>query len=111
MIGAPVARKTEEDLTDDLCDGRIGVLMTAAMMRTSLLREIGGCRRFFVTCQDSDVLMRLFGRRLLQGRVLTTTPGRNAASYVVVSVPELDEPVVVPTDKVHQSLLGTHDAP
>jgi len=55
------------------------------------------------------LLLELFGNRLLQGRVLTTTPGGQAGEpelYAAVAVDDVREPVVVPIDRLRPSLLG-----
>lgn len=52
-----------------------------------------------------DLLLELFGSRLLQGRVLTTTAGGGGVPYVAVAVAGSSSPVVVPAARVSRSLI------
>lgn len=47
------------DITDEILSGRSRSHMCAYLFRTALLREIGGCREWFVTSEDADLQYRL----------------------------------------------------
>jgi glycosyltransferase involved in cell wall biosynthesis len=62
--GKPVAqqdagRTTAEEVTAELRAGRGRSHVCAYLFRSSLLRQIGGCREFFVTAEDVDLQLRL----------------------------------------------------
>ena len=49
--------------------------------------------------EPSEVLERLYGRNILQGRVTLTMPGPAPDQfYLVVQVEGLDEPLIVPSE-------------
>src|SRR5439155_1968224 len=57
-----VEHKTESagvDVTDELRAGRGRSHVCAYLFRTELLRQLGGCREFFVTAEDVDLQFRL----------------------------------------------------
>ena len=47
------------EATDELRSGRGRSHMCAYLFRTELLRQLGGCREFFVTAEDVDLQLRL----------------------------------------------------
>jgi hypothetical protein len=47
------------EVTDELRAGRGRSHMCAYLFRTELLRQLGGCREFFVTAEDVDLQLRL----------------------------------------------------
>ena len=53
--------------------------------------------------EPREILERLYGRNILQGRVTMVMPGTNGAErFLVVEVAGLDEPLIVPV----QALAG-----
>jgi hypothetical protein len=49
----------EEEITYELRRGRVRTSLCTFAIRTPLLRQIGGCRPYFVTAEDYDLQLRL----------------------------------------------------
>jgi len=59
VLEAQPERATERSIRAELLAGARTPRMVCAIFRTTALRAIGGCRRYFVTCQDDDVMLRI----------------------------------------------------
>jgi glycosyltransferase involved in cell wall biosynthesis len=60
--GRVIEQKQDEpggDVTDELRRGQGRSHICAYLFRTELLRQLGGCREFFVTAEDVDLQLRL----------------------------------------------------
>ena len=59
VLEAPVESTPERSINADLRKARNIPRMVTAIFRTDCLRAAGGCREYFVTCEDDDLMMRL----------------------------------------------------
>lgn len=59
LIAEQNTKHVAEDVTDELRRGVGRSHMCAYLYRASVLREIGGCRSYFVTAEDADLQFRL----------------------------------------------------
>lgn len=50
---------TEAEITDELRAGHTRTHICTYLARTDVVRQLGGCRRFFVTAEDIDLQLRL----------------------------------------------------
>jgi glycosyltransferase involved in cell wall biosynthesis len=49
----------EVDITDTLNQGQVGVRMPTVIFRRDVLEKVGGCRPFFETGEDDDLMIRV----------------------------------------------------
>ncbi len=48
-----------EDITQELCQGKVRTHLGTFAIRTAILKKLGGSRPYFVTCDDIDLQLRL----------------------------------------------------
>ncbi len=48
-----------EEITQELCQGKVRTHLGTFAIRTAILRQLGGSRPYFVTCDDIDLQLRL----------------------------------------------------
>jgi hypothetical protein len=53
--------ETDQEITDELREGKTRTHLNTFAIRTELLRKLQGCRPYFVTAEDLDLQLRLGG--------------------------------------------------
>jgi glycosyltransferase involved in cell wall biosynthesis len=62
VLEAPCATTTCGSVSARICSGGTIPRTVTAIYRTEALRSVGGCRPYFRTCEDDDLMMRLAER-------------------------------------------------